>query len=240
MKYHKLAASTIIALLSSYAYAHPSYKGEVAPSPLMHNWTGYYAGLNLGAVKHTMNITDTNASSFNATIQQDLNPQLTGGFQAGYRHQMDCARTSAVYGLEFSANFSNAQFKKEYGSPFALYQLKSKNSLTNVLLLQLTGGISVDRTLLFLAAGMSWSNITGNTTNEDGAPFFNSFSVARKQFGTALGAGIEYAFTDKISLRFKVDVINANNYTTHDDIDNSFNISNNIVQATIGVNYNFA
>jgi opacity protein-like surface antigen len=211
-----------------------------SPSASYHHWSGYYAGLNAGLVKHTMSITDVNASSFYATMEQDLNPKLTGGFQLGYRRQTDCFRTSGVYGLEFSANFSNAEFSKEYGSPFALYQLDSKNTLKNVLLLQLTGGIAVDQTLLFLAAGLAWINLTGTTTNLDGAPFFDSFNVNKKQFGTALGAGIEYAFTPTLSARFKVDVIAASNYTTHDDVGNAYQVSNTIVQAVVGLNYNFA
>ena len=242
MKSFKLASSLFIgaSLFSSLAIAQVSYKGEVMPVAAPCLWTGFYAGLNIGVVKHTMNITDTNAAYFDATLQQEINPKLTGGLQIGYRRQMDLNRVSGVYGAEISANFSNAKFSKEYGSPFSLYQLDSKNELKNLILLQLLGGIAVDRTLLFLAAGLSWTNISGSTSNLDGIPFSNSFNVNKKILGTALGGGIEYAFTPQISARFKVDVISPNTYTTHDDIDNSYQISNNIIQATVGVNYTFA
>lgn len=242
MKYFKFATSCLVtSLFSSLACAHLSYKGEVSPEcNTCINWTGYYAGLNVGAVKHTMNITDTNAASFLATISQELNPRLSGGVQIGYRRQMEMARASAVYGMELSANFSNAEFTRQYGSPYSLYQLEAKNTLKNLVLLQLLGGIAVDRTLLFLAAGMSYIDITGTVTNVSGTPFFNSFSVNKKQFGTALGGGIEYAFTPCISARFKVDVISPSNYSTHDDVDNAYSVSNNIVQAAIAVNYKFA
>jgi opacity protein-like surface antigen len=227
-----LVASIFVtaSLLSSVTFA--------APAPF--NWTGFYAGVNVGAVKHTMNITDNEATAFLGTIQEASNPDISGGFQLGYRRQLDLARVSNVYGLEFSTNFSDNGFNQVYGSPFALYQLNSENKLKNVSLLQVTGGIAADRTLLFLAAGMSWSTISGSVTSVDGAPFFNSFNLNKTAFGTALGAGLEFAFTNAISARVKVDVISPDVYSTSNNVGNSYQISNNIVQGTFAMNYKFA
>lgn len=240
MKSSKLATSLIVCstLLSSATFAYQtSLKGEV-PTP--YNWTGFYAGLNGGIVNHTMNITDNQATSFNATIQQESNYDFLGGFQLGYRRQIDFAPVSGVYGIEFSGDFANASFSQDYGSPFSFYQLHSENELQNLFLLQLIGGVAADRTLLFLAAGVSRTNISGTTTNLDGAPFFNSFNMNKKQLGMALGGGIEYAFTQAISVRFKMDVIVPETYSTTDNIGDTFEISNSILQTTVGVNYRFA
>src|SRR5581483_3639216 len=101
-----------IFLLSSAVLAHPDWKsnaGTVASAPLRH-WTGFYAGLNVGGVGHTMDVTDNQAVTFNATIRQASNPALTGGFQVGWRRQMDGTATTGVYGVEFSANIANAEF----------------------------------------------------------------------------------------------------------------------------------
>ncbi|MDR3492403.1 MAG: outer membrane beta-barrel protein [Gammaproteobacteria bacterium] len=241
MTQFKFAASLIIctSLLSSSAFAHISYKDEVAPKSV-YNWTGFYAGLNAGAVQNTMNITDTEATTFYATIQQVSNPAFTGGFQLGYRRQLDLTQASGVYGIEFSADFANDTSNKEYGSSFALYQLSSKNELQDLCLLQLIGGIAADRSLLFMAAGMSWANISGNVTSLNGVPFFNSFNVGKKVLGAALGGGIEYAFTDKISARIKVDFIKPGIYTTKNNVDNSYQITNSITQGTFAINYKFA
>lgn len=228
------------ALLSSPSFAAVSLKGEEMPMATPYQWTGFYAGLNVGVVKYTMNMTDNQGASFLATIQQTANPKFTGGFQLGYRYQLDLASVSGVYGLEFSGNFSNAQFSKTYGSPFALYEFKAKNELQNLWLLQLIGGIAADKTLLFLAAGFSYTNISGNVTTTDAIPFFNAFSVHKKAFGTALGGGVEYAFSKRFSARLKVDVITPNTYTTYDNTGNSYDIANNIVQGTFGINYKFA
>lgn len=240
----KLALSLLIStsLFSSVTLAHLSMKDEAVPmsTTSLHNWTGFYAGLNAGAVKYTMNITDNQAIAFNATLKQASNPHFTGGFQVGYRRQLDLAQTSGVYGAEFSANFADASFSKEYGSPFALYQLNVKNELQYLCLLQFIGGLAANRTLLFLAAGLSWTSITGSVTNLDSIVFFNSFNLDKKALGTAVGGGIEYAFTETISARLKLDVITPNVYTVSDGLGNNFQISNNIVQGTIGINYTFA
>lgn len=243
MKPCKLVASLFVTacLSSTAAFAHLSFKGEDQPVHVRapYNWTGFYAGLNIGGVKHTMNITDNQATTFNATIEQVTNPQFTAGFQVGYRRQLDMNRVSGVYGGEFSGHFSNAEFSKQYGSPFALYQLNAKNELMNLWLLQFIGGIAADRALLFFSAGFSYTDITGNVTNVTGAPFFNSFDVGKKALGTVVGAGVEYAFTDTLSARLKLDVITPNVYSTSDNTGGSFQISNNIVQGTLGINYKF-
>lgn len=241
MKQFKLVALLLVSasLFSMAASAHVSYKGEMTPATVcdQHRWTGYYAGLNLGLVQHTLSMTDNQAASFNATIQQVGNPALTGGFQAGYRRELDLSQIAGVYGVELSANFSNTTFTKQYGSGFALYQLHAKNTLNNVFLLQFIGGIATNKTLLFVSAGLSLTNISGNVVNQSTVPFFNSFNVDKHPLGTAFGGGVEYAYNDAISVRLKVDAITPNAYTTSDNTGNSYQISNSIVQATLGVNY---
>jgi outer membrane immunogenic protein len=254
MKQYNVAASMFVSalLLSSNSFAHNTYphnvfenhpyKGEVIVAPAPYNWTGFYAGANVGWVSHNMDITDDQATSFQATIHQVTTPRFTGGFQFGYRRQIDLTKASGVYGLEFSADFGNATFNRNYGSPFALYQLNSTNSLKDQLLLQFLGGVAADRTLLFMAAGLSWTNVEGSTTNTAGLPFFNntSFNTNKKMLGAAIGGGIEYAFTNAFSARLKVDVIEPNNFTSHDSNGDSFQINNSMVQGTFGLNYKFA
>ena len=225
-------------LLSPVTFAHTLMKDAVPATT--YNWTGYYVGLNAGGVKQTMNITDNQASSFNATLQQASDLAFTGGIQVGYRRQLDLGSASGVFGLEFSANSSNVSYHQKYGSSFALYHLASEFDLNNYALLQLMGGIAADRTLLFLAAGLSWVSISGSIVNLDTIPFFHSFNVDKRIVGTAFGGGIEHACTDKISVRFKVDVMTPSSYTVSDGTGNNFRISNSIVQGTVGVNYKFA
>lgn len=225
----KLSLTLSAALFLSSTYAGSS----------QHNWSGFYAGANIGIIKHTLSVTDNQAASFYATIDQITNPKLSGGLQLGYRRQLNPQRVSAVYGLEFSANFSNASFSSIYGSTSALYQLQAKNELNNLQLLQLVGGIAVERTLFFIAAGLSSTHVSGSLVNMDGVPFFETLTLNKTSIGWALGAGVEYALTTKLSARFKVDVLEANAYTAYDDVGNSYQIASSNVQGVVGVNYKF-
>ena len=225
-------------LFSTGIFANAPMKDEAIVN-MPYHWTGFYAGINAGFVRHSMSITDNQAVTFNATIEQKLNPKLTGGLQAGYRYQLLPSQISGVFGIEISDNFSDASFHKIYGSPTALYQLNSENTLKNLLLLQAISGIAVDRTFIFLALGLSWVNVSGSVVNTDGVPFFNSFDVSKEQIGGALGGGVEYAFNDKFSLRFKVDVILSDAFTSLDNAGNSYQVSNNILQGSFGLNYKF-
>lgn len=204
-----------------------------------YNWTGYYAGLNIGAVRQTTAITDDSAVAFQATIQQSNNPNVTGGFQLGYRRQAEMMSVTGVYGAEFSANFTNSEQEYTYGSSTALYNLTATNNLNKQLLVQIMGGIAADRTLLFLSAGLSWVAMSGTMVNTDEVAFFHAVEIGQNMFGTVVGAGLEYAFCDKVSARFKLDVITPFNFTTMDS-GHSFSMTNNIVQGTVGVNYRFA
>lgn len=238
MKCFKTAACILSASLLSTASAQTSLIDKDQAISL-YNWTGFYLGINAGAVQHTMDITDNQAVTFNATIHQVTDPSFTGGFQLGYRRQLSPAPASGVFGLEFSSDFSHAKFYQEYGSPFALYQLSAQHKLKNVTLAQLLVGIAADRTLLFLSAGLSWINISGNVVNKDGIPFFNEYGVGKRDLAPAVGGGAEYAISNKISVRIKVDAILPQSYSTLDNSNNSYDVANHIVQGTIGVNYRF-
>lgn len=214
-------------------------QGTPAQSTSVYQWSGLYLGGNLGAVKHTMNVTDNQATSFNATIQETSNPQLTGGLQLGYRRSLELTNITGVYGLEFSTNFSQANFNETYGSPYALYEIDANNELKNTYLLQLIGGIAVNRMLLFLAGGFSWVNLSNGMTETIGAPYFVSFNSSNQPFGTAFSAGVEYAFFKTCSARFKLDAITPNTYFVSDSLDDHFQVSNFIVTGSFGINYQF-
>jgi opacity protein-like surface antigen len=240
MKPYKPAKFVLLALLFPVMVsAKSAVIGKDQSISSAYKWTGLYAGINAGVVKHTMDITDNQAVTFNATIRQVTDPSFTGGVQFGYRHQLNSSQTSGVFGLEISSNFAHAKSHQEYGSPFALYQLSSQHKLKNLTMAQLIVGIAADRTLLFLAAGLSWFDISGNVTNEDGIPFFTEFSVGKKALATAIGCGAEYAISDNISARIKVDVIMPETYSTLDNAGNNYSIANDFVQGTIGINYRF-
>jgi outer membrane immunogenic protein len=242
MKYFKSAISLYVAttLLSPTSIGQSAVDNNKLLSPIAsYNWTGIYAGINAGLVWHTMNITDNTATTFNATIQQATDASTTGGIQVGYRYQLTPTQSSGIFGLELSTDFARAKSDMVYGSPFGLYQLTSAHELKNVTLAQIIAGIAADRTLMFLSAGLSWSKISGSVINQDGIPFFNTFGVSQQEVDAVVGGGVEYAMTNKISTRVKVDVIIPQTHTSLDNASNLYTISNNIILGTIGINYHF-
>src|ERR1700733_4895000 len=103
----------VIACFASCVSAQPYMKDDTLPAR-HRDWTGFYIGLNAGVVNHTMDLTDTNAVFFNATVRQVSDPKFTGGIQGGYRRQLDCNWVSGVYGVELSANVTDARFSTQY------------------------------------------------------------------------------------------------------------------------------
>lgn len=202
-------------------------------------WSRYYIGGNLGIVKHTVDVTDNQATTFYATIKETSNPQLSGGFQLGFRLPVSCKPITAMYGLEFSANFANASYQTVFGSPYALYEISAHNQLKNIYLLEALGGIALDKSYMFLGAGFSWTNLSEQMTSLNGVPYFDSFNQTQQTFGTVLSAGLEYAVCKNLSTRFKVDVVSPNNFNVTDNLGNQFNISQLVVQGLFGVNYLF-
>lgn len=227
------------ALLSTMASAVVDMKDKDLSPVSVHPWSGFYAGVNVGLIQHTLSITDNQAVTFNATIQQITNPSFSGGFQLGYRRQLNPSHIAPVLGLEFEMNFTDSSFNTLYGSPSALYQLNTHNKLSNVELVQLIGGVAVDQALFFLTAGLSISKVSGSMVNTDGAPFFESVNLDKTSAGGALGVGVEYALNEHFSARIKVDAIGANAYTAMDEMGNTYQIANHSILGTVGLNYQF-
>jgi outer membrane immunogenic protein len=237
MKHVKLAASAFIlaSLFTSVTYAKVSYKGEVAPMAPAFSWTGFYVGANVGGVGYSQYVTDIDESDFDSTLHLDPNGKWSGGAQIGWRYQVDCAMASGVFGIEGSVDWTDAKYSRTFG--VTDYDIDTK--LKSLWMVQAMGGIAVDRTLLFLGAGAGWADLDGSWTDLAGDTTRN-FDTNKTVVGPVVSAGIEYAFTDMISVRAKVDELFASRYTRTDGRGNSFLINNNIVQGTIGLNVKFA
>lgn len=242
MKHVKLAASALVlaSLFSTATYASPSFKGdfkgEAMPvMPSYFSWTGFYVGANLGGIGYSQYVTDIDEADFDSTIHLDSDVKWSGGLQLGWRYQVDCALASGVFGIEGSADWTNAKYNKTFG--VSDYEIKTE--LKNIWMIQAMGGIAAGRSLLFLGVGAAWADVDGSWTDLAGDTT-REFSTNRTAVGPVVSAGVEYAFTDMISVRVKVDDFMSKHYSNSDGNGNSYLSTNNIVQGTIGLNVKFA
>lgn len=242
MKHVKLVTSAFVlaSLFSSVTFANASYKGEVMPlMPAYYNWTGFYAGVNVGGVDYTSYVTDIDQFDYDSTLRLDPNASWTGGLQIGWRYQVNNAPAAGVFGVEGSFNWVNHTYSTTFGGGGAVPDYDISTKLKNIWMIQAMGGIAADRTLLFLGAGVAWVDVSGSWVSLDGNSK-RDFSTSKNQVGGVLSAGVEYAFTDMISLRLKVDDVVTKRYSNSNDDGFTFLTSNNVVQATLGLNVKFA
>lgn len=183
----RILLSVLMAGVASSALAAdlPTMKGP-PPAPYIpppsFSWTGFYIGVNGG-----WGFSDTQNNSFG-----NVNGGLVGG-TVGYNYQMG----QFVVGYEGDLDWSGIQGSNNtYTLPaggFGSDKLTTSWMVTERARL----GYAVDRTLLYVTGGYAGIETHAN--------FFDSFGnfggQSAWQNGGVVGAGIEYAFTNNISLK---------------------------------------
>jgi outer membrane immunogenic protein len=222
-----IIASTVAALLAgsaAFAADLPSRKSVVAP-PIVptFTWTGFYVGVNAG---YSWNDSKThysyalsNSADFAEFNALGLVPQrlgrnadgFTGGAQIGYNYQIG----QFVLGAE--ADFQYLDARQSAGHSVTLLDANGSNatvstgmrsSLNWLGTLRARAGYAFDRTLIYATGGLAYgrsenrSFITSTGVDDDG-PFTGLWSGSKSsvRYGWALGAGVEYAITDNLTLK---------------------------------------
>jgi outer membrane immunogenic protein len=174
-------------------------------------WTGFYAGGELGAASADLDWKYKNANWFNtfgpALLGTDFDHDASGaigGLFAGYNHQVD----SWVFGFEISA--AATDLKERKASP--LFPTDVYTSEINWLA-KVTGrvGYAWDRWLVFAKAG--WAGADVELKLDDDQSQIHAKSDGFENGWTA-GIGAEYRLYDRVSLGIVYDYVNL-------DIDNN-------------------
>jgi outer membrane immunogenic protein len=168
-----LAALSVPALAADPTVALPM----TAPG---FDWTGYYAGLQAGYGWGRSNISGNDGGPFSAA------PDIKGGFVGGHvagLWQFD----QAVIGGEADLNYSSIDGTAELGGPANMLgtDIKWFGSVNA------KAGYAMDRFLVYGIGGVAFAGI--ETSQAAGA----SFSSSRTDVGWSVGAGVDYALTDK-------------------------------------------
>lgn len=177
-------AASVVVLMSGSAMAADAiaYKPQAPVAPVMKantfSWEGAYAGVNAGY-------------GFGKMKQDDISIKprgFIGGVQAGYNWQFD----QIVAGIE--ADFQGANIKKGNTiSDDAAEQVKVQwfGTVRGRL-----GANVAERTMLYGTAGLAYGKVKYSEADKEG-----SSKISKTRAGYTVGAGIEHAFTDNVSLK---------------------------------------
>lgn len=202
-------------LPSRYASA-PYYE----PAPIF-SWTGVYAGLNgqFGVGSYTRG----GASVFGSPIGG------LGGGTVGYNYQSG----KLVVGAEGDIAFGGLSDSRNFGPGAA-----GSGEINALGTARVRVGYVWDRALLYITGGYAGTGLNGKVSDFAGSPNL-LISDSHYLNGYAVGAGVEYAITTKISVKGEYIFTGFNSTPffsgTRDSIGSGANI--NLLRA--GVNYHF-
>jgi outer membrane immunogenic protein len=143
------------------------------------DWTGYYAGMQAGYGWGQSDISGTGGGPF--SVSPDIDGGFVGGHVAGL-WQFD----QAVIGAEADLNYSSVDGTADLVAGNTLgTDIKWFGSVNA------KAGYAMDRVLVYGIGGVAFAGI--ETSQSAGA----AFSETRTNVGWTVGAGVDYALTDK-------------------------------------------
>lgn len=172
----------------------PTVQPPVSPT---FDWTGGYAGLQLGALSSDV---ETTFDFFDEDYDFDKSVDGTAfGVFGGYNWQMG---TPWVYGAEAEYNWVTGDDDADLDVTIVEGGGQTTERSTTTAEINATAalrgrvGYAFDRTLVYGTAGLAY--VDYDVSNETGS---GSDSTSADNWGWTLGVGVEYAFTDQISGR---------------------------------------
>ncbi|QCK86263.1 porin family protein [Phreatobacter aquaticus] len=224
MKKLAFAAIAAAAMMGQAQAADLGVRRVAVPAAIaapVFNWTGFYAGLNVG-----VGIANTNFSVL-APGFPGSGSGLVGGAQIGYNHQIN----NFVIGVEGDLGYFGVSRSAVVGGATVNWKTTWDASL------RARAGVAIDRTLLYVTGGVAFADLTLRQTPAGGA----TVSGSQTRVGWTLGAGIEHALTQNWTVRaeylyanYGSKIIRSNNGGVTDPV------SLQEHKVRIGVNYLFS
>ncbi len=184
------------------------------------DWTGYYAGLQAGYGWGRSDISGTDGGPF--SVSPDIDGGFVGGHVAGL-WQFD----QAVLGAEAELNYSSINGTAEIGP--------GNNFGTDIKWfgsVNAKAGYAMDRLLVYGIGGIAFAGI------ETSQAVGSAFSSTRTNVGWTVGAGVDYALTDKfvVGAQYRYYDFGSEHYDTPDPfVDRDQNVKLN----TVGINLSY-
>ncbi len=225
-----LATSAAVLISGSAMAADAIVYNEPAPVAAVNtfSWEGAYIGLNAGyGFGKTKTVLDNGADG--GTVK----PRgFVGGAQAGYNWQFD----QVVAGIE--VDFQGSGMKKT----FNIYNAAGAYLADKTAKVEWFGTVRarlgvdvVERTMLYGTAGFAYGKVNETDTN-----FKNeSIRASKTRAGWTVGAGIEHAFTDNVTLKTEYLYTDLGNTKFETNPFHADKIKTNFHTVRVGVNYKF-
>ena len=206
-----VAAGTVSGAMAADLPMRSAPPAYMAPVPVF-TWTGLYAGVNAGAafgnhgaaLRPNFTTTETFGKS-----KDDVG--FVGGAQIGYNWQ----NGAFVYGLEADADYLGLNNGGSYSQTSSVFvpngTFSAKRDSGDGFLGTVRGRVGyavIPRMLVYATGGLAYGQVGSNYTS---ASFTNLAGVTTANFtangnddiriGYAVGGGVEYALTDRISAK---------------------------------------
>jgi len=210
---------------------------RVAPAPVavvpVFTWTGFYVGAQAGYAwgdsdsRLFVGGVDVTAAAFPDGTDYDTDG-FVGGVHAGYNVQFG----SFVVGVEGDIEAASIDGDRS----FTDLGVAASTDIDFQGSLRARAGVAFDRALLYVTGGLAFANIE-NTYTDIGTG--DSVSFDDTEWGWTLGAGVEYAVTNNLSVRGEY------RYTKFDDVENVIDGLGTVEQDSdfhtvrVGVSYKF-
>ncbi|WP_457940822.1 outer membrane protein [Mesorhizobium sp. 10J20-29] len=193
-----------------------------------YNWSGFYAGVNIGHAGHRTGFEDPEYDWYGSTFY--LNEDgFAYGIQGGYNWQQG----AAVYGIEGDFSGLTNSASTIFSSDNAI-----ENDVNWMASLRGRVGLGLDRTLVYLTGGLAVADFDRSwiETNDadDSWP-----DLGDTKFGVIGGFGVEHAFSSRWTARFEGLLARFGENTTVNDNDYPLLTSDTIATARLAINYRF-
>lgn len=194
-------------LLASVSASAADIPFEAAPPPIVeaagYNWSGFYVGLfggiSTGDTDLSIDFDDASGSIFdNSRLfeTEDRGSGFLGGLQVGYDFQFNSFVLGAVAdiaGTDFGSDRDTFDSFNDAGDDETTYELDYLGTVRGRL------GYAFDRLLVYAHGGFAYGEVSIETSS-DSTGLDEEFETDTK-FGYVVGAGVEYAVTDHVSIQ---------------------------------------
>lgn len=205
------------------------------------SFSGPYVGINAGYVLGSTTVDDYDCAM--ACTSLSLSPQgASVGGTLGYNHRAG----ALVLGIE--GDFDVAFAKKNLAFDWDGSQSHHDTRINSYGTIRGRAGVVADKALLFVTAGLGIvdQHTVGYNPSEDSGNNY-AFDDHAAKFGAALGAGVEYKLSDKVSAKLEYLSIKTATRNAIPDIGNNcsgetycaYGVRNGMDTVRVGVNYAF-